>query len=277
MDPVRPDRDRDAVRPGRRRPDRDERVHRGAAVPSGPPGRAVEAAAGPGLDDRRGHEDEAVDRLHRDRGLRPEHQGHDPEGDRRSRRRPRRAAGRAAAARSRSSASNGGAQRPPGGGLLRGRRRLQLVAGGLDRPGQLGPAGRRRAGSGSSPISVARLTDAVSTPSLLRRNRSIRLTHEAQVMPAIGRSISTAGDAGDSILPGSISQCRSGFGPRSPGTADLSWRRPPTVRRDRRTRSRRFAGELPRPDDRGGMPFAEASSSSSGDRTPSLTSWRASE
>ena len=43
MDDVREERHEDAVAPGRRRPDRDERVHRRPAVPSRPPGRRVEA------------------------------------------------------------------------------------------------------------------------------------------------------------------------------------------------------------------------------------------
>ncbi len=38
--------------------------------------------------------------------------------------------------------------------------------------------------------SVARLTAARSTPGVFVRNRSMRLTHEAQVMPSMGRTIS---------------------------------------------------------------------------------------
>src|SRR5436190_18562367 len=55
-------------------------------------------------------------------------------------------------------------------------------------------------------VSVARLTDAVSTPGVLRRNRSIRLTHDAQVMPSMGRVISVVASrsVGLLILPGSI-------------------------------------------------------------------------
>ena len=46
---------------------------------------------------------------------------------------------------------------------------------------------RAPGGSGSVAISVARLTVASSTPGVLRRKRSIRFTHEAQVMPSIGQ------------------------------------------------------------------------------------------
>ena len=45
-------------------------------------------------------------------------------------------------------------------------------------------------------ISVARLTVASSTPGVLPRKRSIRFTHEAQVMPSIGSWISVAARAG---------------------------------------------------------------------------------
>ncbi len=60
--------------------------------------------------------------------------------------------------------------------------------------------------------SVARLTVASWTPGVLRRNRSIRFTHEAQVMPSIGRATSNVwlGEAGFDILPRSIAggRCR---------------------------------------------------------------------
>ncbi len=39
-------------------------------------------------------------------------------------------------------------------------------------------------------LSVARLTLTSLTPSALRKKRSIRFTHEAQVIPTIGRAIS---------------------------------------------------------------------------------------
>jgi len=44
-------------------------------------------------------------------------------------------------------------------------------------------------------ISVARLTVASWTPSVLRRNRSIRFTQEAHVMPSMGSWISEAAAA----------------------------------------------------------------------------------
>ena len=49
--------------------------------------------------------------------------------------------------------------------------------------------------------SVARLTAARSTPGVFVRNRSMRFTHEAQVIPSMGRTISIAWFC---ILPGSI-------------------------------------------------------------------------
>src|SRR5215212_5229083 len=60
--------------------------------------------------------------------------------------------------------------------------------------------------------SVARLTAASATPGVFLRNRSIRFTHDAQVMPSIGSWSSavaeTAGSVGAEasvvILPGSI-------------------------------------------------------------------------
>ena len=57
--------------------------------------------------------------------------------------------------------------------------------------------------------SVARFTLASRTPSVLLRNRSIRLTHDAQVMPSIGSTISigfalSGIGAVAVILPGSI-------------------------------------------------------------------------
>src|SRR4051794_10256820 len=52
-------------------------------------------------------------------------------------------------------------------------------------------------------ISVARLTVADSTPGVLRRNRSIRLTHDAHDIPSTGRDISVVATR-SVILPGSI-------------------------------------------------------------------------
>jgi hypothetical protein len=80
VDDLRPHRDEDRIRPGRGRADDDEGVHRRPAVPEGPPGRAIEAPAGPELDEGRRPQDELVQVGHRDRGLRPEHQDHDHDG-----------------------------------------------------------------------------------------------------------------------------------------------------------------------------------------------------
>src|SRR3954452_16175307 len=52
-------------------------------------------------------------------------------------------------------------------------------------------------------VSVARLTDADSTPSVRNRKRSMRLTHEAHVIPAIGRRTSTGG-AGASVAGSTV-------------------------------------------------------------------------
>src|SRR5262245_5152240 len=52
-------------------------------------------------------------------------------------------------------------------------------------------------------VSVARLTFAVSTPGVRIRKRSMRFTHDAQVMPSICSS-SCAGCVDAVILPGSI-------------------------------------------------------------------------
>ena len=103
----------DAVGPGRARADRDERVHVARAVACRPPGRPVEAATGPDLDEGRGHDREQVALGHRGELGRGGHEGHDRERDRRSRRRPGRGAGatrRRAATSSavRSSASDAG-------------------------------------------------------------------------------------------------------------------------------------------------------------------------
>ncbi len=56
-------------------------------------------------------------------------------------------------------------------------------------------------------ISVARFTLAVWTPSVRLRKRSMRLTHEAHVMPSMGNSISVGAASARSIviLLGSIS------------------------------------------------------------------------
>ena len=79
--------------------------------------------------------------------------------------------------------------------------RLDLVAGGLDgaRPAR---RGRRPPGSTRTVArSVARLTLASSTPGVFLRNRSMRLTHEAQVIPSIGRTISIGRRRGSSTEP----------------------------------------------------------------------------
>ena len=81
-DQVRPHGDHDAVGPGSRGADRHERVHVGRPVACRPPGRAVEAAAGPELDERRRDQDQPVEGRHRDSRLRHEHHDHDPGGDR---------------------------------------------------------------------------------------------------------------------------------------------------------------------------------------------------
>ena len=209
----------------------------GAAVPGGPPRRAVEAAAGPGLDDRRGNEDEAVDRLHAIdvcgqsiRAMIPTADGQRDDG-------LDAGAAAAAAARSRSSASNGGAHRPPGGGLLRGRRRLQLVAGGLDRPGELGPAGhvgqvadRRRLrgevdGRGLDAVALAGGT--ARSGSRTRRRSSRRWA---------GRS-RRQGTRAIPYSPG-VYLTRRRVRRNVPRRGGPQWRRAPTVRRGRRTRSR---------------------------------------
>ena len=82
VDELRIHRHEHAVRPGRGRADDDEGVHGRAAVPPGAPRGAVEAGAGPELDERGGPQDELVDVLHRHDGLWPEHQDHDPDGGR---------------------------------------------------------------------------------------------------------------------------------------------------------------------------------------------------
>src|SRR6478735_11066179 len=56
-------------------------------------------------------------------------------------------------------------------------------------------------------ISVARFTVADATPGVWRRNRSIRLTHDAQVMPSIGRRsswVAVGSDGSVDLLLGSI-------------------------------------------------------------------------
>ena len=144
----------------------------------------VEPPPGPDLDERRGHEREPVDGRHRDDGLRPEHHEH-----------------QAAATAIETSgldqqvAALGGARSAPSGSIARGR-----AVAGASRVGRRSPPPRsrrrprrgRRAPDRRVTVarSVARLTLASRTPSVLRRNRSIRLTHDAQVMPSIGRTIS---------------------------------------------------------------------------------------
>ena len=74
--------DDDAVAPGRGRPDRHQGVHVGGAVAGGPPGRPVEAAPGPDLDERGREDHEPVEIDQGQRHRRREHQDHDPERDR---------------------------------------------------------------------------------------------------------------------------------------------------------------------------------------------------
>ena len=160
--------DDDAVAPGRGRPDRHQRVHVRGTVPGRPPGRPVEAAPGPDLDDRGREDDEPVelDQGQRDGGR--EHQDHDPERDRDRGHRLDAAAIRDSRARSMSSARQ----------LLRERAGARLPR----RPGATGrrsrpPRWRRRAASRSTragskrtvAASVARLTVAASTPGVCRR------------------------------------------------------------------------------------------------------------
>ncbi len=68
--------------------------------------------------------------------------------------------------------------------------------------------------------SVARFTSAVSTPSVARRNRSIRLTHEAHVIPSIGRRTMVGGWS--FILPGSISVAVPDAGPPMAHTDEMA-------------------------------------------------------
>jgi len=140
VDDLREQRHEDAVPPGRGRADDDERVHRQAAVAERPPGCDVEPPAGPDLDDRRRHEDEAVDGLHRDHGLGPEHQDHDPDGhgqrDDRLAQEPVRVACPLGGVGVR-----GFAQRARRRGLARRALGLQVVAGRGDRSDELGPPG----------------------------------------------------------------------------------------------------------------------------------------
>ena len=138
--------------------------------------------------------------------LRPEHHDHDAGGDgdrderldaavvalARARRRPRSARRVVERRRSR--------RRPAG---VRAERRSRPP-----RRRRRAPPDRRAPGRPSrSRRSVARLTVASRTPAVLRRKRSIRLTHEAQVMPSIGRTISI-GSAGHT--PGSIQAASGG-------------------------------------------------------------------
>src|SRR6478672_7163850 len=81
--------------------------------------------------------------------------------------------------------------------------------------------------------SVARFTLASRTPSVLLRNRSIRLTHDAQVIPSIGRTMSIGfGLVGVGavavILPGSIAHdsrrtAREGRGAAYRGRESRPW------------------------------------------------------
>ena len=88
FDRAGPEGDDGAVGPGRGRADRDERVHVRGAVPCRAPGRAVERATGPELDERGRDQGEPVEIAHRERRLGREHHEHDRQGGRRSRPRP---------------------------------------------------------------------------------------------------------------------------------------------------------------------------------------------
>ena len=133
------------VAPRGARPDRHQGVHRGPAVPAGAPGGAIEAAAGPELDEGRRDQDQLVDVHHRHDGLRREHQDHEHErrADRDQRLEQRLALGalalqvlrRELQLQARSPGRSVGA----GGGL-----RPDLVAGGLDGLDQLVAAGDGR-------------------------------------------------------------------------------------------------------------------------------------
>ena len=132
----------DAVQPGRARPGGHEGVHVRRAMAERAPGGSVEPPAGPDLDEGGGQEDEAIDGLERHGRLRPEHRDHDPDRDADrdagldrqlallpgALRRPRRPGPR------RSAGGRVGVGRGPSGG------RLEIVAGGLDGPDQVGPA-----------------------------------------------------------------------------------------------------------------------------------------
>ena len=80
FDRAGPEGDDGAVGPGRGRADRDKRVHVRGAVSCRAPGRAVERATGPELDERCRDQGEPVEIAHRDRRLGREHQEHDGHG-----------------------------------------------------------------------------------------------------------------------------------------------------------------------------------------------------
>ena len=148
--------------------DRDERVHRGRAVPRVRPGRRVERPGAP-EDDRRGE---------RERDPLPAVEL--------ERRRPSTGAARAPTAR-RSRPGGGGATAAESAARPRRPGQRRAVADRLDRADELL---RRRRWPGRSRRSPAR---SRSSPWPPRRRRSLRLrstrfAHDAQVMPAIGSS-----------------------------------------------------------------------------------------
>ena len=138
-----PQRHHHRIAPGGGGPDGDQRVHRHAAVAAGPPGRAVEAAARPELDQRRRPQDEPVEGLDAHRRLGHEHHEHDPDGggDRRDgldQRRPLRPLALDVVGRE----LGGDGHRRGAGGLVTVR--PDLVAGGLDGPHELVAPGDAR-------------------------------------------------------------------------------------------------------------------------------------
>ena len=182
VDDVRNERHEDAVEPGSRGPDGDQRVHVGRAMARARQARG-RTGARPDLDDRGRDEREPVDGLHRDLRLRDEHRDHDRERD------PDRDHRLTSSARV---LALGDGCRPPkpsaasvGAGAVAVRARSDVVPGGLD--GATSRRDRRRGQIADRGDSVARLTRPPRRHRSSCRKRSMRLTHEAQVMPSIGQ------------------------------------------------------------------------------------------
>ena len=248
---LRPQRHEHGVGPRRGRADGDQRVHRRAAVPPRPPRSAVEALAGPQLDERRRQQDQAVRRLHRDRALgRREHDGHEREGradrdrglDERPPLRPiaLRVLGGELGVEAGRRVSIRPARRPPGG-----RRSPPTRRPGPARRDPRPPDPRppwRAPWPGSPRLSA--------TPGVRDRKRSIRFTHEAHVMPSMGRTISM-GVVESSvravvILPGSIPAGLRWTHARPPAARRNVRRRPVGPGPDRRRPGRRRRGRVAR-------------------------------